>query len=69
VGGWIRTTRNLQKGEVLFAELNDGSFVKHLQVILNKNMINFDEIKNEGIGACVIFKGTLVISRGPKQQV
>jgi asparaginyl-tRNA synthetase len=69
VGGWIRTTRTLQKGELLFLEVNDGSCVKHLQVIVSNNIINFDELKNDGVGACVIIKGVLEKSQGTKQQV
>ncbi len=59
----------MRKEKILFAELNDGSCVKHLQVIITKNIPNFEELSNEGIGACVIFRGSLVQSEGPKQKV
>ena len=69
VCGWIRTTRVLGKGDYLFAEVNDGSCVKHLQVVVLKHIDKFDELKNEGIGSSVRFKGVVVQSQGSKQSV
>jgi asparaginyl-tRNA synthetase len=69
VAGWIRTVRKLGQGQYLFLELNDGSTVKHLQVIILNKFKFFQEILNEGIGACVFLKGRMVKSVGNKQDV
>ena len=39
IKGWIRTTREAEKGKTLFVELTDGSTVKGLQLILDSGML------------------------------
>ena len=69
VGGWIRTSRNNKN--LGFIELNDGSFFKPVQivleVILQPNGLNFDEAVKLGVGSCISVEGTVVESPGAKQ--
>lgn len=51
VGGWARTTRNANKGQLLFIELNDGSSGTSLQCVL-------DSETTEGFAACKASGGT-----------
>ncbi len=68
VKGWVRTLR-LQKS-FAFLELNDGSTVSNLQIILNPTLPSYEElVKTIQTGACVSISGTLVSSLGGKQAV
>ncbi len=61
--GWIRTKRDT--GNLCFLEVNDGTCMKGLQVIAEKNDIITDEIIDSiSTGASVIAEGTLVESPG-----
>lgn len=60
VGGWVRTARS--SGEVAFIELNDGSFFKGLQVVLNRDLDNFSALENINIGSSLEVRGTLIPS-------
>jgi len=69
VGGWVRTSRN--NGNLCFIELNDGSFFKPVQIILEGtlagNSLSFDEAVKLGVGSCVTVVGEVVESPGAKQ--
>lgn len=68
IKGWVRTIR-LQKS-FAFLELNDGSTVSNLQIILNSTLPSYEELVNRvQTGACVSISGTLVPSLGGKQAV
>ena len=69
VGGWIRTIRVQGGGSFCFVELNDGSSVKGLQIIVDKSITEFEFLTNQSIGACVSFKGSIVKSPGKGQLV
>jgi asparaginyl-tRNA synthetase len=60
VSGWVRTARS--SGEVAFIELNDGSFFKGLQVVVNKGLSNFNILENINIGSSLEVKGKLIES-------
>lgn len=60
VGGWVRTARS--SGDVAFIELNDGSFFKGLQVVLNRDLDNFSTLENINIGSSLEVRGTLIPS-------
>jgi hypothetical protein len=68
-GGWIRTIRVQGGGSFCFVELNDGSSVKGLQVIVDKSIPEFEFLTNQSIGACVSFRGLIVKSPGKGQLV
>lgn len=71
VAGWARTTRNANKGQLLFIELNDGSTGESLQCVLDSAKVEaFDECKaSGGTGASFQMVGTLIPSQGDGQAV
>ena len=49
VGGWARTLRNANKGQLVFLELNDGSTGDGLQCVFDSETTEgFDQAKNSG---------------------
>ncbi|MGF1602421.1 MAG: asparagine--tRNA ligase [Thermosynechococcaceae cyanobacterium] len=68
VQGWVRTKREL-KG-FAFVEINDGSSLQGLQVVLNQDLPDYDPVlKSLTTGASVSVSGMLVASQGKNQRV
>jgi asparaginyl-tRNA synthetase len=68
VEGWVRTKRE-SKG-VTFLEINDGSTIKNLQVVIEENYKDYQSIaKDLTTGASVSIKGKLMDSPGQGQAV
>ena len=68
IRGWIRTTREL-KG-FAFMEVNDGSFLANLQVVLDRSVPDYDKLlKQLSTGTSVAVKGVLVPSQGRGQRL
>ena len=68
VQGWVRTKREL-KG-FAFIEVNDGSSLTSLQVVLNEDLPNYEEIlKKLNTGASVEVSGVVVASQGKGQRI
>ncbi len=65
IGGWVRTLRNNKN--FAFVEINDGTFFKSIQVIVDKELENYEEIIKQNVGACLTIKGLLVESKGSEQ--
>ena len=67
VSGWVRTMR--QSKAFAFVELNDGSYFKNLQIILEEDRLsNYREAtKAIGVGAAIEATGTLVLTPDMKQ--
>ncbi|MEF9971810.1 MAG: OB-fold nucleic acid binding domain-containing protein, partial [Oscillospiraceae bacterium] len=66
VCGWVRTVRDMKN--FAFVELNDGSALKSLQVVFEKeNLPNFDEIAHQNVGAALVIKGLLALTPEAKQ--
>jgi asparaginyl-tRNA synthetase len=66
--GWVRTKRDSKT--VCFLELNDGSCLKGLQVVIDKASFNNDALLSSiSTGASVICKGPIVESAGGNQAV
>ena len=66
VCGWIRTIRVSKLFG--FIEINDGTFLKTLQIVIEKdNLDNFEEISKLNVGASIIVEGALVQTEGTKQ--
>ncbi|MBE9139496.1 asparagine--tRNA ligase [Nodosilinea sp. LEGE 07088] len=66
--GWVRTRRDA-KG-VTFVDVNDGSSMAGLQVVLNADMAGYDTVvKDLTTGSSVEIGGTLVESPGKGQRV
>ena len=66
MNGWVRTRRD-SKG-FSFLELNDGSCLKNLQVIVDEALPAFSQLKDVATGAAVEIEGTLVESPGAGQK-
>jgi asparaginyl-tRNA synthetase len=66
VGGWVRTRRDA-KG-FSFLEINDGSCLKNLQVIVDESVPAFGQLAAATTGAAVEIGGTLVESPGAGQK-
>ncbi len=68
VEGWVRTKRDSKN--FCFFEVNDGSSLKNLQIILDKKTANISDLINHiNTGASVTFTGKLVESPGKNQKV
>lgn len=65
IQGWIRTIRDSKNFG--FIELNDGTFMKNVQVVFENNLNNFDEIKRYSTGSAITVKGDLVLTPDAKQ--
>ncbi|MDY3005521.1 asparagine--tRNA ligase [Anaerococcus sp. AGMB00486] len=63
--GWIRQARFTKN--VGFIELNDGTIFKNLQVVLSKDLDNFEELKKEHLSASLRVSGLLVKTNNAKQ--
>lgn len=50
-----------------FIELNDGSYLKNIQVVFDDTLSNFDAICKLGVWAAISVEWTLVASQGAKQ--
>ena len=69
VGGWVKSLREGGGKSFCFLDLNDGSTVKNFQVVVDKEVENFNELLKEGIGSCIQFRGEVVKSPGNKQPI
>lgn len=66
VNGWVRTRRDAK--EFSFIELNDGSSLKGIQVIVAEEVPGYAEVKSMTTGASVKVLGKLVASPGKGQK-
>ena len=69
VGGWVKSLREGGGGGFCFIDLNDGSTIKNLQVIVMKEVPGYSDLIKEGIGSCIQFRGEIVKSPGNKQPI
>ena len=67
VAGWIRTSRISKNFG--FIELNDGSFFKNMQIVVDEKLENFKEIGKLPISSSILVEGKLVSTEGAKQPV
>ncbi len=67
INGWVRTMR--ESKALAFVELNDGSYFRNLQVILEPDKLdNYREaVKKIGVGAAIEVTGTLALTPEMKQ--
>jgi len=63
--GWVRTVRDSKNFG--FLELNDGSYQRNLQIVLDGAMPNFSEIVRLNVGSSVRVTGKLVETPNAKQ--
>jgi asparaginyl-tRNA synthetase len=68
IQGWVRTKRELK--DFAFLEVNDGSSLANLQVVLNLDLPNYaDVVKRLNTGASLEVSGVLVPSPGQGQRI
>ena len=66
VKGWVRTLRSSKAFS--FLEINDGSCLKNIQVIVDDALPDYADIKKLTTGSAVIVKGQLIRSQGKGQK-
>ena len=66
VAGWVRTKR--ESKEFAFIELNDGSCLANLQVLVDATTAGYDHIGRIGTGTAIAAHGELVESPGKGQR-
>src|ERR1043166_5308221 len=68
VGGWVRTRRDSKAG-ISFIQLNDGSCLNGLQIVVPNHLPNYEsEILKLTTGCSLIAHGSLIESQGQGQQ-
>jgi asparaginyl-tRNA synthetase len=65
IEGWIRTIRDLKNFG--FIEVNDGTCLKNVQVVFEKDLSNFEEVKKFSTGSAISVIGNLVLTPQAKQ--
>lgn len=65
VSGWIRTSRSSKKFG--FIELNDGSFFKGIQIVVDNELENFKEVSKLSVSSAIIVHGKLILTPDAKQ--
>ena len=65
--GWVRTKRGNK--EIAFIALNDGSTIKNIQIVVDKDEAMNPLLARISTGACIGVRGTLVESVGSGQEV
>ncbi|MGI8602317.1 MAG: OB-fold nucleic acid binding domain-containing protein, partial [Verrucomicrobiales bacterium] len=66
VQGWVRTRRDAKTFS--FLELNDGSCLRNLQVVIDAGVPGYDRIAEFTTGASMQLEGRLVVSKGSGQK-
>ena len=67
LSGWVRNHR--KQKEFGFIDFSDGTCFKHLQLVYNDKLKDFDEITKIKIGSSIEVKGKLIKSEGSGQDV
>ena len=68
VAGWMRTSRISKKFG--FIELNDGSFFRNLQIVLDEEKLdNFKDLSKLPISSSILVEGELVKVDNPKNPI
>ncbi|MCQ2243845.1 MAG: asparagine--tRNA ligase [Bacteroidaceae bacterium] len=67
VMGWVRTHRSSKA--VDFIQLNDGSTIKNIQVVIEPQKFDAEMLKQITTGSCISATGKLVASQGSGQAV
>lgn len=65
VAGWVRTFRQGKK--IGFIQLNDGSCLTDLQIVVEKNQFSNELLDQIETGACIRVQGTVIASQGKEQ--
>ena len=65
IKGWIRSQR--KQKDFGFIDFSDGTCFKHIQVVYDNNISNYDEVDSFRFGSAIEVTGTLVESQGQGQ--
>ncbi len=65
IEGWIRTIRDSKNFG--FIELNDGTYLKNVQVVFENNLSNFDEVRKYSTGSAITVEGNVILTPESKQ--
>ena len=65
VSGWVRTIRDSKS--FAFIEINDGTFFKNTQVIIDESLDNYKDIVKLNVGAAISVEGELVLTPNMQQ--
>ena len=63
--GWIRNIRSSKN--ITFIELNDGSYLKSAQIVVESNLSNYEEISSLNVGASIFVYGSVKVTPDAKQ--
>ena len=66
INGWVRTKRNSKTFS--FIEVNDGSCLKNMQIVVDEKTPDYSEIKKLTTGSALAVSGSLVPSQGGGQK-
>ena len=66
IKGWVRTKRDSKNFS--FLEVNDGSCLKNMQIVVDESLTDYLEIKKLTTGSAVAIWGNLVSSQGGGQK-
>ncbi|MBV9490476.1 MAG: asparagine--tRNA ligase [Verrucomicrobia bacterium] len=66
IAGWIRSRRDAKNFS--FLEVNDGSCLRNMQVVVDREVPGYDEVVHTTAGASVRIKGLLLASPAPGQK-
>jgi len=69
VAGWARTLRSAGGNSIVFIELNDGSSMASLQIVVDKSLPNFEEVSKNTAGASFRIKGKFIKSPAKGQAI
>ena len=62
IKGWVKNHR--KQKEFGFIDFSDGTCFKHLQIVYDNKLKDFDEIQKIHVGSAIVVKGKLVKSNG-----
>ncbi|MDR1116729.1 MAG: asparagine--tRNA ligase [Oscillospiraceae bacterium] len=65
IGGWIRTVRDSKA--FAFIQLNDGSTVKGLQIVMDAGTEGFEEARKLNVGSAIVARGEICLTPEAKQ--
>ena len=65
VSGWLKTLRDSKSFG--FIELNDGSYLKNVQIVFNDTLSNFEDIRKLTISSSLIVTGRVIKTENARQ--
>ena len=69
VGGQVKSLREGSGKSFCFLDLNDDSTVKNFQIVVDKEVENFNDLLKEGICSYIQLRGEIAKSHGNKQPI